>query len=117
MPGASRYEVSTLGSVRSNVGPTPHVLSQHFTRDGYARVDLWRDDGAGRWVAYVHRLIALAFIGPPPTPDHVVDHVLDGSRINALSNLRWVLEDDNRWRWKHGTDTVEDLPAAAGESW
>lgn len=99
VPGAGRYEVSSLGRVRSLVDPAnPRVLSLLRNRDGYWKVNLMTDDG--RRQLYVHRLMALAFIGPPPGPDYVVDH-RDLPRVNALSNLRWVVEDDNRWRW-HG---------------
>lgn len=97
--GAGRYEVSNLGRVRSFVGGTPRLLALTYNHKGYAKVDLWRDGGSGRQTAYVHRLVALAFIGDPPTADHVVDHVLPGSRVNALSNLRWLLRVDNDWRW------------------
>jgi hypothetical protein len=55
-------------------------------------------DEGRRWYPYVHRLIALAFIGPPPAADYVVDHD-PLPRVNALSNLRWTPEDDNRWKW------------------
>lgn len=106
VPGASRYEVSTLGRIRSNVDPAiPRILSQTCNRDGYRKVTLMTDEGR-RWYPYVHRLIALAFIGPPPSPDHVVDHD-PLPRVNALSNLKWTPEDDNRWKW-------HDRPEAAG---
>tara|TARA_B100000787_G_scaffold71926_1_gene52862 strand:+ start:421 stop:1596 length:1176 start_codon:yes stop_codon:yes gene_type:complete len=45
----------------------------------------------------VHRLMALAFFGPPPTPDHTVDHLTKyaGDLVrersdNRIENLRWA---------------------------
>lgn len=45
----------------------------------------------------VHRLVALAFFGPPPSPSHTVDHIAkyDGNFIkersdNRVENLRWA---------------------------
>jgi hypothetical protein len=103
IPGATRYEVSTLGRIRSNVDPAnPLILAQSTNRDGYRKVTLMTDDRPRRrWQPYVHRVMALAFIGPPPGPEYVVDHD-PLPRVNALSNLRWAPEDENRWKWHEG---------------
>lgn len=98
-PGASRYLVSNLGRVRSLVDPAhPRELRSAPNDKGYLKVDLWTDDGRRRQV-YVQRLVLLAFYGPPPTEDHDADHINFQRRCNALSNLRWLLSDENRWRW------------------
>jgi len=48
-----------------------------------------RVNGATRQ-GFVHRLVALAWIGPAPSPAHRVFHI-DGNRSNnAVSNLRWA---------------------------
>lgn len=38
----------------------------------------------------VHRLIALAFLGPPPSAKHSVDHKDQDPGNNAVENLRWA---------------------------
>lgn len=38
----------------------------------------------------VHRLVALAFIGPAPSEQHTVDHINRDSSDNRVDNLRWA---------------------------
>jgi len=43
----------------------------------------------------VHRLVAFAFLGPPPTSDHEINHI-DGDRTNnRVTNLEWVTRQEN----------------------
>jgi transposase len=43
----------------------------------------------------VHRLVALTFLGEPPTPDHDVNH-LNGNRVdNRPDNLAWATRSEN----------------------
>ena len=37
-----------------------------------------------------HRMVAIAFIGPPPFPDAQVDHINRNKSDNRLVNLRWA---------------------------
>lgn len=43
----------------------------------------------------VHRIVATAFYGVPPTKEHVVDHIDTNKRNNRPENLRWVTRLEN----------------------
>lgn len=43
----------------------------------------------------VHRIVAIAFLGEPPTNSHVVDHIDTNRQNNRPSNLRWVTRLEN----------------------
>jgi HNH endonuclease len=43
----------------------------------------------------IHRIVATAFFGEPPTKDHVVDHIDTNKQNNRPENLRWVTRLEN----------------------
>lgn len=43
----------------------------------------------------VHKIVATAFLGEQPTPNHVVDHLDTNRRNNRVENLRWVTRLEN----------------------
>ena len=43
----------------------------------------------------VHRIVAVAFHGVPPTEEHVVDHIDTNRKNNRPSNLRWLTRFEN----------------------
>ena len=43
----------------------------------------------------VHRIVATAFHGEPPTPQHIVDHIDTNRRNNRPENLRWITKLEN----------------------
>lgn len=43
----------------------------------------------------IHRIIATAFHGEPPTKEHVVDHIDTNKQNNRPDNLRWVTRLEN----------------------
>ncbi len=43
----------------------------------------------------IHRIVATAFHGDPPTKEHVVDHIDTNKRNNRPENLRWVTRLEN----------------------
>lgn len=104
IPGWDRYEVSDTGVVRSKdmvVGARGgaqatrkgRVLAPAQKTNGYLAVSLTKENA--RTQECVHRLVALAFLGPPPYDGAHVLHY-DGSRTNnSVHNLRWGTPADN----------------------
>lgn len=43
----------------------------------------------------VHRIVATAFLGEPPTEKHIVDHIDTNKQNNRPENLRWVTRLEN----------------------
>ncbi len=43
----------------------------------------------------IHRIVATAFHGEPPTKEHVVDHIDTNKKNNRPENLRWVTRFEN----------------------
>lgn len=109
IPGYSRYEVSDTGLVRRVVttaqGARGSVLKGTPDVNGYPRAKLVSDEG-GKKTVKIHRLMLLAFIGPPPSPG---DHACHNNGVrsdNRLENLRWDSCLGNlRDRKAHGTET------------
>ena len=44
---------------------------------------------------FIHRIVAYAFIGDPPTMQHIVDHIDTNHQNNHPENLRWVTKLEN----------------------
>jgi hypothetical protein len=99
------YEVSDMGRVRSwkrwGVDGA-RILKPHPDGDGYLKVALHRD--SKRFDVAIHRLVPLAFIGPPPQ-GHEVRHLDGDPANNHLSNLRYGTQFENAQdRVAHGRD-------------
>lgn len=114
IPDFTAYRVSSEGFVesrwRSGAFYNGFKVEDKWKRmrhnerpDGYQVVDL-RDGYGNSRRAYVHILIAEAFIGEKPFERAVVRHLNGDSSNNAVSNLAWGTyqqnEDDKR---NHGT--------------
>lgn len=86
------YEVSNEGRVRSLHWAEPRIMADRaHPRTGHLHVDL---RGAGKKkAAYVHQLVARAFIGEPTGP--LVRHLDDVSTNNHVSNLAYGTLADN----------------------
>lgn len=103
-----RYEVSSLGRVRSLFGEQPRLLAPDLFKDGYLRIALNRD---GKRTSFLlHRVVALAFHpGGRNVLHNEVAH-LDGIRTNAAAaNLKWVSRVENHSHKRlHGTHQAGD---------
>ena len=88
VPGRS---VSSLGRLRNKAG---HI---HFgsLRSGYLAARYMSPSGSQ--IAYVHRLAAFVFLGPPPSPHHTHVNHKDGDKWNnEVQNLEYVTPAQNR---------------------
>ena len=112
IPGYPGYEISNYGKVRSYwriipggkqsgdwaIVDTPQkILRGSMSKDGYPQVTL-----SGKITRKIHKLVLLAFVGPPP-PGHESCHK-DGIRTRCfLSNLYYGTHRQNVLdRIKHG---------------
>ena len=86
-----KYAVSDNGNVKNIINGK--MLPQHDNGVGYKKVHLWRD-GAGEKRAYVHRLVADAFI-PRNGGRNEVNHKDGNHANNAVGNLEWVTSSEN----------------------
>ncbi|ATN90230.1 HNH endonuclease [Gordonia phage Lennon] len=93
IPGLrGEYEASTLARIRSIKRGRVRILTQR-TVGRYAVVMITLD---GKYAPRnVHRLVALAFHGTPPTPRHQVCHADGDGLNNTPGNLRWGTALDN----------------------
>jgi hypothetical protein len=100
IPGFSSYEASDTGLIRrSHAVSVRHPITMAPLRPralkrGHSYVNIRNDDGVIKSV-YVHRLIAMAFLGPPPSPKHQVAHWDGDATNNHLPNLRWATNKEN----------------------
>lgn len=110
IPGYSgRYHVSSEGEVYSTGGvfATPgrwgtmrrkvqsRLLKPALASNGYLFVSLRRRDDGKRCVnAYIHRLVAEAFV-PNPLGLKCVNHLDGNKHNNQASNLEWVTHQQN----------------------
>jgi hypothetical protein len=79
---------------------------------GYLAVSLWI--ARSQLVARVSRLVLLAFVGPPPSPECQAAHGNGDKDDNRLVNLRWATPMQNSAdQVMHGTDPVGERNPAA----
>ncbi len=92
VPGINGYEVSDLGRVRSHRRRAPRIMQGSRHMDGYLQISVHGDDSRRSFL--VHRLVLLAFVGPPPTG--TITRHLDGDPSNnRLENLTYGTQSEN----------------------
>ena len=104
IPGREDYEVSNYGKIR-------RLTAKRGTRAGrplkpYFMNRIWfcttTLNGRNQHIG-VGRAVLLAFVGPPPSPDHQTLHGDGNPRNNHVSNLRWGTAQENADdRIRHG---------------
>lgn len=87
------YSVRDNGAVMRH-----HRMNKRKRKDD----DVWTFGNASEKTGYmelsgerIHRIVATAFHGEPPTTEHVVDHIDTNRRNNRPENLRWVTRLEN----------------------
>lgn len=105
IPGSPNYAVSSTGEVKriaGGAGTRQGRLLKQIEARGYFHVAVPLD-GKFRTTG-IHRLVALAFIGPPPTPNHQAAHSDGNRKNNQPHNLRWATCKENHAdKLRHGT--------------
>jgi hypothetical protein len=109
------YEVSNHGRIRrigqgrgARVG---HILKDWPHRNGYRMVTLSVD--GQRTALTVHRLVAMAFLGPS-FPDSQVNHINGNKADNRSVNLEWVTATENAI---HASETLGVRPKGEQCPW
>lgn len=96
VPDSPEYFVASDGRIWSQ--QSRRVLSpRKGNREGHLKINLGRQ--RDEWV---HRLVALVFLGPPPDPRCVVMHRDGNPTNNCVSNLCWGTESENLLHRYHG---------------
>ena len=88
------YQISDTGLVFSK--RMKKLVAQTLTNNSYYKVDLFsRAKGKiRRKSAYVHRLVAEAFIPKVPGKNYV-DHIDNNKLNNKASNVQWITNSEN----------------------
>lgn len=87
-----KIEVSNLGRVRELGGGLRSINDNGY---GYKTANVYNRDTRKVMVYYVHRLVALTFIGEPPEGKTQINHKDGDKENNAVDNLEWVSAKEN----------------------
>lgn len=100
IPGIDGYQASNIGRIRNAKNNRVRKLEKHHSRHDkeYYRVGI---KGIKKGIHFrVHRLVALAFIGPPPDEKSQVAHADDNGLNNKVENLSYKSHIENQWEKK-----------------
>jgi len=106
VPGYGSLEASSHGRLRN--GSTGHVLKLRLNNQGYLQTG-FKVDGLRR-TANAHRMVCLAFNGPPPHADWHAAHKDSDRTNNHADNMEWQSPQENCsdpvrvYRYKSGAE-------------
>lgn len=86
------YRVNKKGEF-VNIG-TNKILYGEKMNKGYIRMIL-KDECGNKVRIMAHRLVALTFLGEPPTSEHQINHINSDTSDNRVENLEWVTGQEN----------------------
>ena len=96
------YYISRDGQVLSTKGNKERILKTSLTADGYEMVRLRKRLGdRGEIGVTIHKLVAFAFLPPPPTPHgrdkgcSLINHIDHNRSNNCVENLEWCTGPEN----------------------
>lgn len=116
------YLISNKGRVKHTITGKIKVQKREVTRRKNGTVSstyfvVILSDFKGRegnnYRRFVHRLVAMAFLGDPPSSEHTVDHIDTNPMNNNFENLRWATKSEqfsNHRKQNEWPISVEHLP-------
>lgn len=96
-----KYQVSNKGRVWSVINQ--QYMRPRLDKDGYCIVCLSAKNGKRKYEK-VHRLVALNFIGNPPSGKTQVNHRDENKQNNNVDNLEWC---DSKYNNNYGTRNLK----------
>jgi len=96
------YYINRKGWIKSTKYKKDRILKHKIANNGYPMVALTQRIGKGKVIyVCVHKLVAFAFLPPPPTPYGrvkgctLIDHIDEDKGNCDVSNLRWISRREN----------------------
>jgi len=96
------YYINRDAEVLSTKGGKDKILKHKTHKAGYPMVTLTQRLGRGKPLyVCVHKLVAFAFLGNPPTPygaakgNTMIDHIDEDKTNSRADNLRWTTRKEN----------------------
>ncbi len=98
-----RYEIATFGIIRNKKTKRELKAAINKGRGDYLYVLLRKEGSLKKYISYIHRQGAIAFVfdeNDDPNDNRIeVDH-LDGIKTNNNDwNFEWVSSKENKWRY------------------